>query len=98
MLESLLIGMLATSALYAAAVGALMVAGRRSDAAVLARFVPDFVPVAGQLDDAVLLALALRHVVGAAGPDAVRAHWPGPERSLAVVLRLAQRPGGWRTT
>ena len=60
--------------------------------------VPDFVPVAGQFDDAVLLALVLRHLVRAAGPDLVRAHWLGPEGSLAGVLRAAQRPGGWRTT
>jgi hypothetical protein len=44
------------------------------------------------------LALALRHPVRAAGPEAVRVHWPGPERSPDVVLRLAQSPGGWRTT
>jgi uncharacterized membrane protein YkvA (DUF1232 family) len=60
--------------------------------------VPDFVPVAGQIDDALLLALVLRHLVRAAGPELVSAHWPGPEASLAVVLRAAQRPGGWRTT
>jgi uncharacterized membrane protein YkvA (DUF1232 family) len=60
--------------------------------------VPDFVPVAGHLDDALLIALALRHLLRAAGPEAVRAHWPGPERSLDVVLRVAQSPGGWRTT
>jgi uncharacterized membrane protein YkvA (DUF1232 family) len=60
--------------------------------------VPDFVPVAGHLDDALLLALVLRHLVRAAGPELVRAHWPGPKASLAVVLRAAQRPGGWRTT
>jgi uncharacterized membrane protein YkvA (DUF1232 family) len=137
-LEPLLVGIGVALVLYALAVAALVVAGRRSDAAALARvvpdcvvlvrrlladprtpwprrivfallllyllspidLVPDFVPVAGQLDDAILLALALRHLVRAAGPEAVQAHWPGPQRSLEVVLRLAQaqRPGGWRTT
>ena len=60
--------------------------------------VPDFVPVAGQLDDALLVALVLRALVRSAGPELVREHWPGPPESLAVVLRAVQRPGGWRTT
>lgn len=51
--------------------------------------VPDFLPVAGQLDDAVLLALALRMLVGGAHVDLVREAWPGPETSLTVVLRAA---------
>jgi len=50
--------------------------------------VPDFIPVAGQLDDAIVLALVLRSVLRGGGPELVREHWPGPERSLAVVLRL----------
>ncbi len=50
---------------------------------------PDFIPVAGQLDDAIVLALVLRSVLRGSGPELVREHWRGPERSLAVVLRLA---------
>ena len=51
--------------------------------------VPDFIPVAGQLDDAVLVALVLRSVLRDAGPDLVREHWPGPPESLGAMLRLA---------
>jgi uncharacterized membrane protein YkvA (DUF1232 family) len=51
--------------------------------------VPDFIPVAGQLDDAILAAVVLRSVLRGPGAGVVREHWPGPERSLRVVLRLA---------
>ena len=50
--------------------------------------VPDFIPVAGQLDDAIVVALVLRSVLRAGGPDLLREHWRGPDRSLAVVLRV----------
>jgi uncharacterized membrane protein YkvA (DUF1232 family) len=50
--------------------------------------VPDFIPVAGQLDDAILVALVLRSVIRAAGADLLSEHWPGPDRSLQVVRRL----------
>jgi uncharacterized membrane protein YkvA (DUF1232 family) len=51
--------------------------------------VPDFVPVAGQLDDALVAALVLRRLVRSAGPGVVREHWPGPPRSLDLLLRVA---------
>jgi uncharacterized membrane protein YkvA (DUF1232 family) len=54
--------------------------------------IPDFIPVAGQLDDAILVALVLRSVLRGAGPDLIREHWPGPARSLDALLRLAGRP------
>jgi uncharacterized membrane protein YkvA (DUF1232 family) len=51
--------------------------------------VPDFIPVVGQLDDAIMVALVLRAVLRSSGPDLLREHWPGPATSLNVLLRLA---------
>ena len=51
--------------------------------------IPDFIPVAGQLDDAILVALVLRSVVRRTDPELVRELWPGPEASLQLVLRLS---------
>lgn len=51
--------------------------------------VPDFIPVAGQLDDAIIVAFVIRSVLRAGGPELVREHWRGPQRSLDAILRLA---------
>lgn len=51
--------------------------------------IPDFIPVLGALDDAILVALVLRMGLRPAGAEIVREHWPGPQRSLELVLRLA---------
>ena len=50
--------------------------------------VPDFIPVAGHVDDLLVVVLALRVVLRASGSELLRKHWPGPERSLAFVLRF----------
>ena len=51
--------------------------------------IPDFLPVVGVADDAVLLALALRVLARGADGQMLREAWPGPEASLRVILRAA---------
>jgi uncharacterized membrane protein YkvA (DUF1232 family) len=48
--------------------------------------VPEFVPVAGPLDDAIVAALVLRHVLRRTDPDVLRRHWRGDP---VVLDRLA---------
>lgn len=55
--------------------------------------VPDFIPVIGHADDALVVAATLRSVVRRAGPDAVRRHWRGTPDGLATLWRLARLPG-----
>lgn len=50
--------------------------------------VPDVLPGIGYLDDIILVALVLRWVVAAAGPDAVDRCWPGTPEGKAAVLML----------
>jgi uncharacterized membrane protein YkvA (DUF1232 family) len=52
--------------------------------------IPDFLPVVGYADDAVIVAWTLRAVVRRAGPVALERHWPGSPEGLAIVRRLAE--------
>jgi uncharacterized membrane protein YkvA (DUF1232 family) len=47
--------------------------------------VPDFIPVAGQLDDVLAVVLVLRFVLRSADDDLLAEHWPGPPRALALL-------------
>jgi uncharacterized membrane protein YkvA (DUF1232 family) len=53
--------------------------------------IPDFVPVLGYADDAVVVALVLRSVIRKAGHDAIVRHWPGTPAGLASLDRLLRR-------
>jgi uncharacterized membrane protein YkvA (DUF1232 family) len=113
--------------LYAAAVAAFVIAGRRTDARALAGIapdcavllrrlarerrlswprriavaacaayvlfpldlIPDAIPVAGQVDDAIVVAIGLRVALRGASPAAIVRNWPGPQASLRIILWLA---------
>ena len=48
--------------------------------------IPEFIPVAGPLDDVIVAALVLRHLLRAAGSDVVREHWRGDPAVLDRIL------------
>ena len=55
--------------------------------------VPDFIPVLGYADDAIIVTAVLRSVARRAGAAAVRAHWPGTDDGFAALARLTGLPG-----
>lgn len=54
--------------------------------------IPDFIPVLGYADDALVVAIALRFATRQAGSAAIKRHWPGTPAGLQAVLRLAGLP------
>lgn len=50
--------------------------------------IPEFIPVLGPLDDAVVAALILRHLLRTAGRDVVAEHWRGDPATLERLVRL----------
>jgi uncharacterized membrane protein YkvA (DUF1232 family) len=53
---------------------------------------PDFIPVLGYADEAIVIGLVLRSVIRRAGPDVVRRHWPGSDAGLDSLARLCRVP------
>lgn len=50
--------------------------------------IPDFVPVIGYADDAIVVVMALRFAIRHAGRPAIERHWPGTPEGLRSVLAL----------
>ena len=54
--------------------------------------VPDFIPILGYADDAIVVAIVLRSVSRTAGPEALAEHWPGTPEGLVAMRRLCRFP------
>lgn len=59
--------------------------------------IPDFIPVLGYADDAIIVTAVLRGVVSRAGLDAVRAHWPGTDDGFTALVRLTGLTKSYRS-
>ncbi len=131
-MRALLIGVATVAIVYVVAIGALLLAGRRTAARQMATLlpnlltlfkglmrdprvtrrskallifgavwiaspidlVPEFIPILGPLDDAVVAALILRHLVRTAGRDVIADHWRGDPATLDLLLRLSKPRAG----
>ena len=56
--------------------------------------IPDFIQVAGSLDDAIVAALALRFVLRTTDRAVLAEHWRGDPRTLERILRLVSLGDG----
>jgi uncharacterized membrane protein YkvA (DUF1232 family) len=51
--------------------------------------IPEFIPIAGPLDDIVVVALVLRHVLKKAGRTVAEEHWTGDPAILERILKMS---------
>jgi uncharacterized membrane protein YkvA (DUF1232 family) len=51
--------------------------------------IPDFIPVLGYADDAIVVVAVLRRVVRRVGLEPLRGHWPGTPDGFTALCRLA---------
>lgn len=58
-------------------------------------FIPDFLPVLGQVDDLYLLALALDRLLNNAGVDVLLEHWDGEVSSLEMAISALDKAGSF---
>jgi uncharacterized membrane protein YkvA (DUF1232 family) len=54
--------------------------------------IPDFIPLLGYADDAIITSLVLRSVIKRAGVDEVRGRWPGTPDGLSALAKLCRIP------
>jgi uncharacterized membrane protein YkvA (DUF1232 family) len=57
--------------------------------------VPDFIPLLGYLDDALLVAIVLDGLLNHVDRAVLVEHWPGDAASLDRAARVAGRLAGW---
>jgi uncharacterized membrane protein YkvA (DUF1232 family) len=56
--------------------------------------IPDFIPVIGYADDAIIVAAVLRSVARRAGVQGIKRHWPGTDDGFAALCRLTGLAAG----
>jgi uncharacterized membrane protein YkvA (DUF1232 family) len=56
--------------------------------------IPDFIPVIGYADDAIIVTAVLRSVARHAGVQGIKRHWPGTEDGFTALCRLTGLPAG----